>query len=94
MSLGSERRDPREFGDSDIEIVPRIVDRTSAEICYADSHGGFWQVTEHDTSVTPGARGSRCLIFDSSDMIRRVWDYPAQWRMLSVDALIALSWKR
>jgi len=31
------------------------------------------------------------LIFDRADIIRRVWRYPAAWRLASEAALIALA---
>jgi hypothetical protein len=53
-----------------------------------------WTVVEVDARGVPGARGASCLVFTRLDCIRRVWTYPADWRALDVDALIALSWGR
>ena len=39
-------------------------------------------------------RSSSALIFESDDVMRRVRDYPADWRTLPDDALLALSWSR
>ena len=61
---------------------------------YVDAEGVHWRVTERDARGDPGARGDHCLIFASSDAVRRVWDYPAAWRGLSSLALDALSWRR
>jgi hypothetical protein len=55
-------------------------------------------VTEQDGRRVPGnadgARGLRCLVFASPEVIRRVWDYPPDWRTLPDSALLALSWRR
>ena len=37
-------------------------------------------------------RGSNTLIFESDGVVRRVRSFPANWRELSPDALLALSW--
>jgi hypothetical protein len=51
-----------------------------------------WSVVEVDAREVPGAHGARCLVFTRHDCIRRVWDYPADWRTLDDAALAALSW--
>jgi hypothetical protein len=61
---------------------------------YLDGDGERWRVTERDCRGVPGARGSRCLVFMSEFVSRRIWTYPAGWRTLPVAALIALSWQR
>ena len=53
-----------------------------------------WSVVEVDAQAVPGAHGARCLVFTRRDCIRRVWDYPADWRQLDVVGLAALSWHR
>ena len=53
-----------------------------------------WSVVEVDVGGVPGARAARCLLFSRDDCIRRVWDYPADWRDLDDAALSALSWQR
>ena len=88
---GSEQRE--EFADEPSPLS-RILDRTSSIVRYSDGAGSFWSVREQDASRTPGARETRCLIFDSVDAIRRVWIYPANWRQFTAEALIALSWMR
>ena len=37
-------------------------------------------------------RAKASLVFESEQGVRRVRDYPAEWRTLSDDALFALSW--
>ena len=50
-----------------------------------------WRIYE----LAPGAldrRGSNTLIFESDGVIRRVRNYPANWRELSHAELLSLSW--
>ena len=56
--------------------------------------GIFWTVSEVDGQTIPGARGARCLVFQSEIAIRRVWCYPGDWRAFSDADLAALSWQR
>jgi hypothetical protein len=53
-----------------------------------------WSVVEVDAGAVPGARRARCLLFTRAECIRRVWDYPADWRTLDAAGLTALSWRR
>ena len=53
-----------------------------------------WRVTERSAHADPGSRGDYCLIFQSNDAARRVWNYPAGWRDLPPEALSLLSWRR
>jgi hypothetical protein len=53
-----------------------------------------WSVVEVDAGAVPGARRPRCLVFTREDCLRRVWDYPADWRTLDDAGLAALSWHR
>ena len=53
-----------------------------------------WSVREVETAGVPGARGPRCLLFTRESCIRRVWDFPADWRTLDTAELAALSWRR
>ena len=46
---------------------------------------------ERDARRDPGARRDRCLLFACADAVRRVWDYPPDWRDLPAEALAALS---
>ena len=55
---------------------------------YAD--GVEWEVYEQDTSRTPGATHSSSLIFSSQDLVRRLWQYPANWLQLSDPDLLEL----
>ena len=61
---------------------------------FVDADGESWSATEHDCRDLPGTRGARCLVFASEYGFRRVWDFPADWRTLSMAALMELSWRR
>jgi hypothetical protein len=61
---------------------------------YVDGAWLHWIVAEADAHAVPGALGARCLVFTRRDCIRRVWDYPADWRALDDAGLAALSWHR
>ena len=65
-----------------------------AGMTFLDETGLLWTVTEHDAENLPGSRGPRCLIFASTEAVRRVWIYPAGWRDLLTPSLIELSWSR
>jgi hypothetical protein len=54
----------------------------------------YWTVVEVDARMVPGSHGARCLIFAHQDCIRRVWDFPSDWRGLDATALEELSWHR
>ena len=50
-----------------------------------------WRVYE----LPPAAydrRGCKTLVFESDGVMRRIRSFPANWRELPVDALVALSW--
>jgi hypothetical protein len=53
-----------------------------------------WQVDEVASADHPGAKQPRCLVFTSDTTMRRVYDYPADWRTLSESELFAVSWRR
>lgn len=49
-----------------------------------------WTVREMDARRIPGARAARCLICESTEVIRRFWDYPTDWRARGDAELVAL----
>jgi hypothetical protein len=57
------------------------------------SDGVLWLVYELAASAYD-RRQSPCLIFESDSVVRRVRDYPPNWRELGDEDLIALSWTR
>ncbi len=50
-----------------------------------------WFVREVDARRVPGARGERCLIYETEGVVRRVWTFPTDWPSLSDDALWQLT---
>jgi|SRR5947207_2406054 hypothetical protein len=49
--------------------------------------GTIWNVREVDGRNVPGARGVTCLIFESPDIVRRFWIFPANWWTLDNETL-------
>jgi len=71
---------------------------TDAEVpltrIFVDANGVEWEVTEVDGAEVPAARGERCLIFRSPAAVRRVWNYPKSWTVMTASELVNLSWSR
>jgi hypothetical protein len=63
-------------------------------IIFRDASGISWTVREIDGKDVPAARGERCLIFECTNAVRRVWRYPRHWRELKDPELAKLSWGR
>jgi len=80
------------FGDPPPVPTERYVEGTC--IRYFDGDSVEWSVVEVEAKGVPGARGPRCLLFARPDCIRRVWEYPATWRLLDAASLAKLSWHR
>lgn len=55
--------------------------------------GELWTVYERAAGPLD-RRQTPSLVFESRSAIRRVRDYPADWRTLSDTALMRLSWSR
>ena len=66
---------------------------TQSHRTFSDAAGRTWTVHEVLAESAPWARGPRCLLFASEVAIRRVWDYPEDWRLLSDAELEAQSWR-
>jgi hypothetical protein len=49
-----------------------------------------WVVREISTTNQAGGRGRRCLICESDEVVRRVWEYPDDWERLSDEELLEL----
>lgn len=60
---------------------------------YRDSAGIVWRVYERPFPALD-RRSGQSLVFESDGMIRRVRQYPPEWRGLTPDELEALSWTR
>jgi soluble lytic murein transglycosylase-like protein len=52
--------------------------------------GVRWTVWEASAARVPGAKASRCLIFDSEGIVRRLWTFPDAWNALANDEILAL----
>ncbi len=50
----------------------------------------MWTVREVSAHTVPGARAERCLICESSSIVRRLWDYPEGWQHMSDDELLGI----
>ncbi len=55
-----------------------------------DESGAHWRVTEARANDVPGAQASHCLIFDSENVCRRLWRYPADWMRLPEEVVLTL----
>ena len=58
---------------------------------FFDKGGTRWLVSEWEAADVPGAHGERYLVFDSVNVCRRLWRYPADWYQLPSDELAALN---
>ena len=65
---------------------------TQAPRSFADHDGNRWQVYEK-APADYDRRSGASLIFASETAVRRVRDFPANWRTLSDEQLAELSWK-
>jgi hypothetical protein len=83
-----------ESADVAVEVVSRGRRAETGSVVFVDRNGRAWAVTEASGATVPAARGPNCLIFANAEVVRRVWDYPADWRELSADELLAVSWHR
>ena len=69
----------------------RIATRERLARRYRDSDWEIWSVTEI-TGNSGAPAGARCLIFTSATMMRRVTEFPENWRELSDAELEQISW--
>ena len=77
---------------SDSSILPSsAADASDGERVFIDADGAKWRVYEKPNSDYDRRHGSS-LIFASEAAVRRVRQFPADWRTLSVEALARLSW--
>ncbi len=58
---------------------------------FLDVEGTRWQVYEQSFGDYD-RRSGMSLIFASEAAVRRVRDFPSDWRLLTDEALLALSW--
>lgn len=78
--------------DADASRAP-LWDAADA-LCFRDADGVAWRVVECEARHVPGACGDRCLVFLSENVVRRVWDFPRDWRTMPPQALDALTLRR
>ena len=74
------------------DVVLRLGVPTRRDFVSAD--GTQWCVHERDASGMAHARGARCLVFETGNVLRVVWNYPRDWRTLSDAELEVLSRSR
>jgi hypothetical protein len=72
--------------------VRRTADRQPARE-FRDASGRQWRVFEVPEQGTAERRWPPSLVFESDAAIRRVRDFPTNWRALSDAELDALSWR-
>lgn len=58
------------------------------KLYFRDETGRTW------TAFEAGLNDEKCLVFDTIDTFRRVRHYPDNWREMTPDELLALSWKQ
>ena len=62
---------------------------------FRDADGTLWSVLERDVGPElPWRPADHCLVFSCIATVRRVWNYPPDWRELPVEELMRLSWNR
>ena len=69
----------------------RRPDGTPARVLRDHTTGRKWRVWVADTRRVPGAPGATCLLFDTGDCVRRVWQVPDDWSRMPPDALLRLA---
>jgi hypothetical protein len=57
-----------------------------------DREGLRWLVYEWTASELSPLAGRRFLVFDGVSVVRRLTDFPAEWVLLSDEALLGLMW--
>ena len=91
-------RDPVVRGQESAPPRRSVEVRPTATGCTLSERGAFgvivWVVEEWHCTDTPGARARRCLVFLAPHAFRRVYDFPPDWRTLSAEELLAVSWRR
>ena len=70
---------PANGGAAEEDFPHVVVDRDGLE----------WTVREVATPQS-WARASRCLVLSSRECVRRIWEFPDDWRSLDADQLLRL----
>ena len=71
------------------DVILSLSFPTRRDFVAAD--GTHWCVHERDAAAMAHARGARCLVFETGNVLRVVWHYPRDWRTLSDAELETLS---
>ena len=69
-----------------------VEDRRATAREYVDAGGSGWRVYELPAVAADHALQQPCLIFENHGVIRRVHDFPEDWRALTDAELSAVSW--
>ena len=67
-----------------------LADRMKAGERLVERGDRRWTLREMDARGVPGARATTCLICESTDVFRRFWRYPRDWRSLDDEDLAGL----
>jgi hypothetical protein len=55
------------------------------------TNGEAFTIRELEAGACPGPHTGRCLVFENHSLVRRLWDYPADWLAMSDVAVLALA---
>jgi hypothetical protein len=69
----------------------RRPDGTPVRVLRDGATGRKWRVWLMATGAVPGALEDSCLVFDTGDLMRRVWRVPDDWARMPPDALVRLT---
>lgn len=61
---------------------------------FRSADGELWAVAEREAGHFSNGMPRRSLIFENEGVLRRVYDYPAEWIQLTDAQLERLSWGR
>jgi len=64
------------------------------ELVFVSGERVRWTVREYPEDDATALAIAPCLVFGCESAVRRVRDFPANWRELKADALLELSWHR
>jgi hypothetical protein len=70
---------PAHGGAADEDYPHVVIDRDGVE----------WTIREVATPQA-WARRPQCLVLNSRECVRRIWEYPTSWRSLDADQLLRL----
>lgn len=65
-----------------------------AELVFVSGERVRWTVREYPESGPTAQMIAPCLVFGCESAVRRVREFPPNWRELKAEALLELSWHR